>query len=154
MECLNKYGLLSTMVLFVCTCYGQSSITGKVLIEKAPAVQGTVNLNGHSVLTDSLGHFSFSGLSSGKYVLEISMVGYETYHKNLTLKENETKDLVIEMLAAPSSLDAVVVTGTMKPIKRLESPIAVEVYSPQFFKKNPTPSIFESLQNVSGVRPQ
>ena len=42
----------------------------------------------------------------------------------------------------------------MKAVKKLESPVAVEVYTPQFFKKNPTPSIFESLQNVNGVRPQ
>ena len=28
------------------------------------------------------------------------------------------------------------------------------MYSTTFFKKNPTPSIFESLQNVNGVRPQ
>ena len=42
----------------------------------------------------------------------------------------------------------------MRAVKKLESPVAVEVYTPQFFKKNPTPSIFESLQNVNGVRPQ
>jgi outer membrane receptor for ferrienterochelin and colicins len=28
------------------------------------------------------------------------------------------------------------------------------VYSKTFFKKNPTPSVFESLQNVNGIRPQ
>jgi outer membrane receptor for ferrienterochelin and colicins len=32
--------------------------------------------------------------------------------------------------------------------------VPVEVYSETFFKKNPTPSVFESLQNVNGVRPQ
>ena len=42
----------------------------------------------------------------------------------------------------------------MKEVSRLESPVPVEVYSPVFFKANPTPSIFESLQNVNGVRPQ
>ena len=47
-----------------------------------------------------------------------------------------------------------VVTGTMKPVSRLESPVPVEVYKPTFFKKNPTASIFEALQNVNGVRPQ
>ena len=86
MERLKKYGLLSTMVLFVFTCFAQSSIKGKVLTEKAPAAQATVNLNGHSALTDSLGHFSFAGLSSGKYELEISMVGYESYHKKPVFK--------------------------------------------------------------------
>jgi outer membrane receptor for ferrienterochelin and colicins len=36
----------------------------------------------------------------------------------------------------------------------LESPVPVEIYSPTFFKKNPTPNVFEALQNVNGVRPQ
>ncbi|GAB4091416.1 TonB-dependent receptor plug domain-containing protein [Flaviaesturariibacter terrae] len=53
-----------------------------------------------------------------------------------------------------SSLDEVVVSGTMKPVRRLESPVAVEVYTAQFFRKNPAPSLFESLQGVNGVRPQ
>jgi len=51
-------------------------------------------------------------------------------------------------------MEAVVVSGTMKPRRRLESPVAVEVYSAQFLKKNPAPSLFESLQLVNGVRPQ
>ncbi len=41
-----------------------------------------------------------------------------------------------------------VVSGTLKAVKRLESAVPVEVYSPLFFKKNPTPSIYEALQNV------
>ncbi len=53
-----------------------------------------------------------------------------------------------------SSLNEVVVTGTLKEVKRIESPVPVEVYTPQFFKKNPTPNIFDALQNVNGVRPQ
>jgi outer membrane receptor for ferrienterochelin and colicins len=36
----------------------------------------------------------------------------------------------------------------------LESPVPVEVYSAKFFQKNPTPSIFDALQNINGVRPQ
>jgi len=51
-------------------------------------------------------------------------------------------------------LNEVVVSGTLKAVKRLESAVPVEVYSPVFFKKNPTASIYEALQNVNGVRPQ
>ena len=58
------------------------------------------------------------------------------------LKDNENK------------LNEVVVSGTLKAVKRLESAVPVEVYSPIFFKKNPTASIYEALQNVNGVRPQ
>ncbi len=53
-----------------------------------------------------------------------------------------------------NQLNEVVISGTLKPVRRLESPVPVEVYSPTFFKKNPTASIYEALQNVNGVRPQ
>lgn len=53
-----------------------------------------------------------------------------------------------------SNIDGVVISGTMKAVNRLESPVPVEVYTPTFFKKNPTPNIFDALQNVNGVRPQ
>lgn len=53
-----------------------------------------------------------------------------------------------------ATLDAVVVTGTMKPVSKADSPVPVEVYTADFFKANPTPSVFESLQTVNGVRPQ
>jgi outer membrane receptor for ferrienterochelin and colicins len=42
----------------------------------------------------------------------------------------------------------------MKVTSKLESPIPVEVYNPVFFKKNPTPNIFEALAMVNGVQPQ
>lgn len=53
-----------------------------------------------------------------------------------------------------NELNEVVVSGTLKAVKRLESAVPVEVYSPVFFKKNPTASIYDALQNVNGVRPQ
>lgn len=51
-------------------------------------------------------------------------------------------------------IDEVVITGTLKPVSRLETPVPVEIYTATFLKKNPTSNIFEALQNVNGVRPQ
>ena len=52
------------------------------------------------------------------------------------------------------SMEQVVITGTMKAMKRTASPVPVEVYTPKFFMKNPSPAIFDALQMVNGVRPQ
>ncbi len=51
-------------------------------------------------------------------------------------------------------IDVIVITGTLKPVSRLETPVPVEIYTATFLKKNPTSNIFEALQNVNGVRPQ
>ena len=66
-----------------------------------------------------------------------------------TKSESKEKDSIKQ-----NQLNEVVVSGTLKPVRRLESAVPVEVYSPVFFKKNPTASIYEALQNVNGVRPQ
>lgn len=62
------------------------------------------------------------------------------------------KDTLIK--SRESDIDAVVISGTLKEVKKSDSPVPIEIYSSKFFKANPTPSIFESLQNVNGVRPQ
>ena len=36
----------------------------------------------------------------------------------------------------------------------MDCTVPVEIFTPTFFKKNPTPTIFDALQNVNGVRPQ
>jgi outer membrane receptor for ferrienterochelin and colicins len=64
---------------------------------------------------------------------------------SITVQKKEIKTKLI---------DDVVITGTLKPMSRSKSPVAVEIYSQKFFQKNPTPSIFEAISMVNGVRPQ
>ena len=56
--------------------------------------------------------------------------------------------------ATDKELSEVVITGTMREVSRPESPVPIEVYSNKFFRSNPVPSLFESLQYMNGVRPQ
>lgn len=145
--------LVAALCLFA-AAGAQTVLKGRVTSGTEPVSRATVQLNSLHLLTDSAGQFLFSGLKPGRYTLHVTMVGSEPYHKIINLENGDTKEMNIELQTSPSSLDAVVVTGTMRAVSKQQSPIAVEVYSPQFFKKNPAPSIFESLQNVNGVRPQ
>ncbi|RZK50187.1 MAG: TonB-dependent receptor [Pedobacter sp.] len=51
-------------------------------------------------------------------------------------------------------LNEVVISGSLKEVSRLQSHIPVEVYSKKFFDKNPSFNLFESIQQINGVRPQ
>ncbi len=53
-----------------------------------------------------------------------------------------------------NNLDEVVLTGTMKPVSRKDSPVPIEVYTNKYFKTNPNPSIFESIGMINGIQPQ
>lgn len=99
------------------------------------------------------GAFKIQNVSAGNYTLVASFTGFKTVEKQITIKNNETLTVNFNLEEA-ELLNEVIVTGTLKAVSRLESPVPVEVYAPTFFKKNPTANVFEALQNVNGVRPQ
>ncbi len=104
--------------------------------------------------TNERGFYYLSSEKFGKYTLRISAIGYKSFEKIVVLKENESLVVNVNLIPDALGLDEVVISGTMKEVSKTESPVPVEVYTPNLFKKNPTPSIFDALQNVNGVRPQ
>ncbi|MBL7844127.1 MAG: TonB-dependent receptor plug domain-containing protein [Cyclobacteriaceae bacterium] len=102
--------------------------------------------------TDEVGSFNFN-VFPGRYTLQVSSVGYKTFTKVVTVG-SAYEPLVIELEEDTGTLDEIVITGTMREVTKLQSPIPVEVYSPVLFRKNPTPNIFESLNLINGVQPQ
>lgn len=64
------------------------------------------------------------------------------------------KDTLTNKQKVELQLDEVVISGTLKAVKRLENPVPVEVITTTFLKQNPTANVFDALQNVNGLRPQ
>lgn len=73
---------------------------------------------------------------------------------SLIAQEQLAADTSRLLKSMQAELAEVVVTGTLKEVRRVESPVPVEVYSAAFLKKNPAFHIFEGLLHVNGVRPQ
>ncbi|MFC5284829.1 TonB-dependent receptor [Pedobacter alpinus] len=137
--------------------FGQSSvISGTISSNDKPINYATILLNGKPTNTniDSLGNFTLNNLNAGSYRLEFYCTGFDKTQRNITLAENDTTLLTVVLKQIKNSLNEVVISGTMKEVSKSDSPVPVEVYTSQFFRANPTPSLFESLQNVNGVRPQ
>lgn len=147
-------GFILCIVSFV-NAEAQGVIEGAVKSNGELLPGASITLNKQmSQVADSSGRFIYTDLPHGKYLLEVSMTGFERHIESISLKDSVPLFFTIELEPSTSSLDAVVVSGTMKAVRKLESPIAVEVFSHQYFRKNPSPSIFESLSMVNGVRPQ
>jgi len=137
--------------------YSQTArISGKVTADGKPLEYAKVNLKGTSwgTITDTNGFYLIEQIPPGKYVLRISFIGYEKLEKTVILHAYENLTLNFDFTNYALSLNEVVISGTMKEINRLESSVPVEAYTQSFFKKNPSPNIYEVLQNVNGVRPQ
>jgi len=103
-------------------------------------------------VTDVSGKFElFIPASSNTNRLLISFTGYLSDTISL---QSEKSHYIIFLKPALHGISEVVVSGTMKEISKMESAIPVEVYTPALFKKNPSPTLFESLNMVTGVQPQ
>jgi len=128
-------------------------ISGNVTCEQKGVPYVTVSIDKKTIVSDSVGKF-FLKTEPGTRFITVTATGFKKHNTKINIVTGQEYDLQIEMEKEEMMLDDIVVTGTMKAMKRSESPVAVEIYTPQFFKKNPSPSIFEALQNVNGVRPQ
>nr|WP_254712498.1 TonB-dependent receptor [Polaribacter pectinis] len=147
-SCLFFFGIIST--------YAQNnSVSGKVISngEVLPFVNIYLKNTKLGTATNEKGFFELKNIPNGTYTIVASSVGFESKSARIILSGNEkiTKNF---NLNENSSLEEIVISGTLKPVTKSKSPVPVEVYSKTFFKKNPTTSIFESMQNVNGVRPQ
>jgi outer membrane receptor for ferrienterochelin and colicins len=149
--------------ILICIFFGMFSalsaqtgtVSGRLTDGKESIAFAAIGLRNttYSTITDKNGDFSLKDIPYGSYELIASMVGYNQLKKKLVIDKAEaTLSLVI--IASENRLAEVVVSGTMKEVSKADSPIPVEILTPALFHKNPTPSLFESMQMVNGVQPQ
>ena len=144
------------LFLGIAAIKGQTnSISGKVSSngEVLPFVNVYLKKTKQGTSTNKNGFFELKNIPNGTYTIVASSIGYKFKSKKITLIGNQ-KIVKNFNLKVNDALEEIVISGTLRPVTKSNSPVPVEVYSKTFFRKNPTPSIFESLQNVNGVRPQ
>lgn len=149
---MGKIFTLWAATLFLCI--------GHVKAQDDRRVRVTDSLSGDAVpgATFTRDSIKLVASRSGELLLKadsgywhISATGYESRRMVVDAGEHP---LIIALQPVQAEMENVVVSGTLRAVNRLESPVVVDVYTPAFFKKNPVPSVFESLQLVNGVRPQ
>ena len=134
--------------------FAQHKIEGNVWTDKQGVAFANVFIKtlNKGATTNENGTYKLENVPAGEYTIYVSFIGYKTEVKKIKVESSINNfDFKLKEL---TMLNEVVVTGTLKPISRLETAVPVEVYTTTFLKKNPTPNIFEALQNVNGVRPQ
>lgn len=144
------------ILLFSTNLIAQHTIRGMVVFENKPIERASIQLLDlkRRTLTDTLGYFEFKGLPNGLYKIAINALGYEKLIKLIQVKHIDTIIDIINIIPQVNVMNEVVVSGTMREVSKLASPISIDVYNAKFFKTNPNCSVFDALQNVNGVRPQ
>ncbi|WP_373513708.1 carboxypeptidase-like regulatory domain-containing protein [Persicitalea sp.] len=146
------------IVLSICTLHvqAQTILEGTVTHAGQPIEFASVAIQGKTFGTtaDSTGRFELTALPAGKHMILISAIGYKAYQQSVMLTANQTTRIEVALQEEAGQLAEVVVTGTMKEVSKLASPVPVDIITQKFLYKNPVPSIFEALTYVNGVRPQ
>ena len=116
---MKKYLLLLVLTIAALTIHAQNKIFGTVVDnqsgETLPAA--TVKLLKidstmvKGVLTDTDGNFGVEAPADGRYIIQITSVGYKNYTKRVTVSGKDVKMGTIGVKADAITLDEAVVTA-------------------------------------------
>ncbi len=141
------------------------TITGQVVTtDNQPAADVTIAVKGlaKTTSTDENGYFIISGLSEGRYVLQITMIGIKPLEKeiflakegpavvNLSLTE-DAKQLSAVMITAHRGLNERIAAIGKLPVRQRDLPQAITVIDKSILDRQQVQSMSDALQNVNGV---
>ncbi|HZY38615.1 MAG TPA: carboxypeptidase-like regulatory domain-containing protein [Mucilaginibacter sp.] len=105
--------LIFPLLLFPLGCFAQITITGKVVsrLDSKPLTNATVFLNNATVGAETAadGTFTLHGIKPGKYEMVVSVIGFETFHKTITVENSDITLPVIGLLSKTIVLNEVAI---------------------------------------------
>ena len=105
-----------------------------------------------SAVCDVSGNFKMT-IGNLATVLKASSVGFESQELNFSIN-NYTTPITFILKENNDILKEMVISATLQLIDRKESPIPIAVYSAQFLNAVPSPSLVQSTNQITGLRPQ
>lgn len=153
---LPFYFLYILAILSSTKVWGQSKSLSLRLSYKQIGIEGIKVILDKKLIrfTDSTGVCKFEPVDSGAHELRIKSEKFRDSILFVGIKNDSEVNISLVLTPISEGLKEYVVTGTLKQMKRSESPVNIEVYTPSFFKKNPSSGLFEAMQNINGIRPQ
>ena len=143
-------------LIFLSESLSGQSIQGKVFIKNtnSPLAGVSIKIEGPSsktTATDEEGIFSFQNNRPGKYSIQVSYLGYETYQSTLNLKD-EGINLEIFLISQSGSLPEVqILSASRRNTSSLRLPFASSVLNVPTQSENIPRTVPESLSIIPGV---
>ena len=154
-----KKSLVLSAAMMLISVFSQAqtaTLSGKVTSKNTPVEFANVFIKGTQLgsSTDIDGNFVIKNIPPGTVTIVASSLGFDRKEKTIILTVNENAVLNFELTKNYATIDEVVVTGTMKEVRKSESPVPVTIISAKMFQKNPTSNILDALYAVNGINPQ
>ena len=95
------------------------------------------------------GNYSLDNLREGNYLIEVNMLGYNTFVKRMQLNENKILD--IQLSRAVSELNEVVVTAVTRSTELKQSPIIIKTIDAATLNEASSSNLVDALKNIPGI---
>ncbi|MBC9911713.1 TonB-dependent receptor [Chitinophaga varians] len=171
---ISKIVTLGLLLLFVLNASASDpetektgGIRGKVLTSDArPAEAVMIVLAEPNITTTTQtdGSFVFRHIAPGKYHLLISVAGYSTTTREVTVEQGKTATVSFTLEASSKALQEVVVTGNHHklsrsstydvakiPLKNIENPQVYTTITKDLLQQQQVFSVDDAMQNATGV---
>lgn len=156
--------VVSIVVLFglppAATAQNLGAVTGSVVdaADRAPLVGATVTLEKLDAppevrvdATGADGTFQFERVRPGRYVLEVSHLGYQERQVPMSVEIGESRALDLLLRRDAFSLETVVEAPSRQPQRLLEAPASVSVLEPVRIRREAMTSSVEALRATAAV---
>ncbi len=145
--------LLVVLVLLPMGAKAQCEVRGRVVDAHGPVPAALVRVDDRTTHTDDRGAFLL-GIACRRATLAVELQGGEVLRTPLDPAGGTVELGELRIPENATALEEMVVTGTMREVGRSQSPVPVEVITPMFLRRNPSPVLFDAVGQVNGVRPQ
>ena len=148
--------ILAVVFLFPILLFAQ--LNGSVIVSgivvgehREPLAGASITTKGsrQGAVTDSDGHFSLVTNQKFPFRLVISSIGFAP--QEILVKSPDSK-LSVQMNTQTFIANEIVVTGSRKEEKLLQSPVSIEKLDIKALKETPAASFYDALGNVKGVQ--
>lgn len=147
---------------------GNSNIKGIIYTnENIPAAGVVISLKGtkRNTITDDDGEFHFKNIKPGTYVLEVSLSGYESIFKEVTVAEAKTATVNLHLQISAKQLQEIVINSSRyklvknesdyvakMPLKNLENSQSYTTITKDLLKQQMVFSMDDAVKNAPGLQ--
>ncbi|RXQ96539.1 TonB-dependent receptor [Ancylomarina salipaludis] len=156
---MNKVYVLIVLIVLSTVSFGQNFLKGTVIDENNLALPGSsIWLPDLKIgtSTDFEGSFIIKDIPEGIWTIKISMLGYNTLSKEVTIVNNQTSQLNVQLQPNNELLNEVVISASRNPEKLSEIPASISIINSKTLKNHiqSTSNINEILEfNIPGLAP-
>lgn len=155
---LSRFLCAAALVLGAFAGMSAAVVRGRVMDgsdESEPLIQASVRLLAsrdsslvRGAVTDTDGRYALENVRSGRYIVEVSYVGYTTDYRNITVGDENVRLRPVVLQPGAVMLREATVTGIRTPVKVMQDTVE---YSAESYRTPPNAVVEDLLKRLPGV---